>query len=201
MGVLLPAVPVDQNPPGPDAYEEVTNGAQTGGLGKSVKSLRCGLGEPQEFGSSGWSLGLRLPFTYQNLMAREGVLGEFTLSHPNFSLFSQASTCALDDPKGHGILQRSGRGCECCRAIVVGLLPPCCCALCWKWDLWVCIKIKVSQGRKKKIRALPQCLWQSKPEAWRGKWEITGGGSTLRKFKKEHQEWALQPAPHIPKRI
>lgn len=83
-------------------------------------------------------------------MAREGVLGEFTRSHPNFSLFSQASTCALDDPKGPGILQRSGRGCESCRAIVAGLLPPCCCALCWKWDLWVCIKIKVSQGKKNK---------------------------------------------------
>ncbi|CAO2607812.1 Tyrosine-protein phosphatase non-receptor type 18 [Lemmus lemmus] len=30
-------VPVDQNPPGPDAYEEVTNGAQTGGLGFNLR--------------------------------------------------------------------------------------------------------------------------------------------------------------------
>ncbi|XP_076414115.1 tyrosine-protein phosphatase non-receptor type 18 isoform X2 [Peromyscus maniculatus bairdii] len=30
-------VPADQNPPGPDAYEEVTNGAQTGGLGFNLR--------------------------------------------------------------------------------------------------------------------------------------------------------------------
>lgn len=36
----MPAVPVDLNPPGPDAYEEVTNGAQTGGLGKSEPTVQ-----------------------------------------------------------------------------------------------------------------------------------------------------------------
>ncbi|ERE91386.1 tyrosine-protein phosphatase non-receptor type 18 [Cricetulus griseus] len=30
-------VPADQNPPGPDAYEEVTNGAQTGALGFNLR--------------------------------------------------------------------------------------------------------------------------------------------------------------------
>ncbi|OBS74220.1 hypothetical protein A6R68_15249 [Neotoma lepida] len=30
-------VPADQNPPGPDAYEEVTDGAQTGGLGFNLR--------------------------------------------------------------------------------------------------------------------------------------------------------------------
>ncbi|XP_040585338.1 tyrosine-protein phosphatase non-receptor type 18 isoform X2 [Mesocricetus auratus] len=30
-------VPADQDPPGPDAYEEVTNGAQTGGLGFNLR--------------------------------------------------------------------------------------------------------------------------------------------------------------------
>lgn len=33
----LGRVPADQNPPGPDAYEEVTNGAQTGGLGFNMR--------------------------------------------------------------------------------------------------------------------------------------------------------------------
>lgn len=33
----LDRVPADENPPGPDAYEEVTNGAQTGGLGFNLR--------------------------------------------------------------------------------------------------------------------------------------------------------------------
>lgn len=38
-----------------------------------------------------------------------------------------------------------------CLSVVAGLLQPtCCCALCWEWDLWVFIKIKVSQGGKNK---------------------------------------------------
>ena len=39
-GGFLPAVPVDESVAGPGAYEDVADGAQTGGLGKSDK-LGC----------------------------------------------------------------------------------------------------------------------------------------------------------------
>lgn len=38
-GGFLPAVPADQSPAGPDAYEDVVDGAQSGGLGKSKPGL------------------------------------------------------------------------------------------------------------------------------------------------------------------
>lgn len=39
---FLSAVPADQGPIGPGAYEDVANGAQTGGLGKSDKAQVAG---------------------------------------------------------------------------------------------------------------------------------------------------------------
>ncbi|MEJ1285227.1 protein tyrosine phosphatase non-receptor type 18 [Cricetulus griseus] len=109
-------VPADQNPPGPDAYEEVTNGAQTGALGKSVRAQGAVLESPR-------SLGVRdsgCPSHTRIWGCTDGVFGEFTLSRFNFCMapFSQASTCALEDPKGHGILQRSGQGCEGCASLL-----------------------------------------------------------------------------------
>lgn len=38
-GGFLPTVLADQSPAGPDAYEDVVDGAQTGGLGKSKPGL------------------------------------------------------------------------------------------------------------------------------------------------------------------
>lgn len=39
---FLFAVPVDQRPAGPGAYEDVVDGAQSSGLGKSVKARLAG---------------------------------------------------------------------------------------------------------------------------------------------------------------
>lgn len=36
-GGFLPAVPADQSPAGPDAYEDVVDGAQSGGLGFNLR--------------------------------------------------------------------------------------------------------------------------------------------------------------------
>lgn len=40
-GGFVPAVAADQSPAGPDAYEDVVDGAQSVGLGKSKHGLLC----------------------------------------------------------------------------------------------------------------------------------------------------------------
>nr|XP_021518590.1 tyrosine-protein phosphatase non-receptor type 18 isoform X4 [Meriones unguiculatus]XP_021518602.1 tyrosine-protein phosphatase non-receptor type 18-like isoform X4 [Meriones unguiculatus] len=96
----------DQNPPGPDAYEEVTNGAQTGGLGAPAGVLR-------RITLSHHSLCMA-PFCPQaSTCALEGLKG-----HGNRQRSGRGCECLAPDAA--------------CRSVMAGLLqPPCCCALCY----------------------------------------------------------------------
>jgi hypothetical protein len=170
-GGLLPTVPVNQSPPGSDAYEEVTDGAQTGGLGKSEQDRW-----DYSFGwtPGTWYLGLGLEVqvlgvqwvwlwkTKRTLRRGNGLCKLPTSSCLSFSIWPHSTlpllgfNLRIGRPKGPRdppaewtrvwLLQLClpvvAHGClDCCYHHSAGVM-------CWEWKRWIWIKIKVSQAGK-----------------------------------------------------